>query len=76
MDEQHRPEVTGFFHEDTNSVAYIAADPATARCAVIDPVLDFDRNARATYTDFAYSRHPLVRFTTDHHLAQVGVTLP
>lgn len=53
MNEEHRPEVTGFFHEDTNSVAYIAADPATARCAVIDPVLDFDRNARATYTDFA-----------------------
>lgn len=53
MDEHRRPEVTGFFHEDTNSVAYVAADPATGRCALIDPVLDFDRNARATRTDFA-----------------------
>ncbi|HET8727109.1 MAG TPA: MBL fold metallo-hydrolase [Alphaproteobacteria bacterium] len=50
---QNRPEVTGFFHEPTNSVAYVAADPATRRCVIIDPVLDFDRNARATYTDFA-----------------------
>jgi glyoxylase-like metal-dependent hydrolase (beta-lactamase superfamily II) len=48
-----KPEVTGFFDEATASVAYVAADPATRRCAVIDPVLDFDRNARATHTAFA-----------------------
>lgn len=48
-----KPEVTGFFDEATGSVAYVAADPATRRCAVIDPVLDFDRNARATHSEFA-----------------------
>jgi glyoxylase-like metal-dependent hydrolase (beta-lactamase superfamily II) len=53
MMQQPRPEVTGFFHEDTNSVAYVCADPGTRRSALIDPVLDFDRNARATFTDFA-----------------------
>ncbi len=48
-----RPEVTGFFHEATGSVAYVAADPASGRAAIIDPVLDYDRNARATFTDAA-----------------------
>ena len=50
MTQQPRPEVTGFFHENTNSIAYVCADPATRCCAVIDPVLDFDRNARAICT--------------------------
>ncbi|WP_456309111.1 MBL fold metallo-hydrolase [Siccirubricoccus soli] len=49
----HRPVVTGFYHEDTNSIAYVAADPATGRCAIIDPVLDFDRARRGTHTTFA-----------------------
>ena len=53
MSKQHQPEVTGFFHEDTSSIAYVAADPATGRCALIDPVLDFDVHARTTYTEFA-----------------------
>ncbi|HEX2527582.1 MAG TPA: MBL fold metallo-hydrolase [Geminicoccus sp.] len=53
MSERYQPEVTGFFHEETNSVAYVCADPDTRRCAVIDPVLDLDRNARATHTEFA-----------------------
>ncbi len=48
-----RPEVTGFFHEATNSVAYVTADTASGRCAIIDPVLDFDRSARTVSTGFA-----------------------
>lgn len=36
------PEVTGFYHEETGSIAYLVADPATARAAIVDPVLDFD----------------------------------
>ena len=50
---ENRPDVTGFFHEPTNSVAYVAVDPVTRRAAIIDPVLDFDRDARATYPEFA-----------------------
>lgn len=36
------PDVTAFFDEATFTVSYIVADPTTRRCAVIDPVLDFD----------------------------------
>lgn len=48
-----RPVVTGFYEEETNSVAYVAADPATGRCALIDPVLNFDGACRGTHTQFA-----------------------
>ena len=33
-----RPEVTGFFDQATNTVSYVAADPATSMCAIIDSV--------------------------------------
>jgi len=36
------PDITAFFHEPTNTVSYVVADPATRAAAVIDPVLDFD----------------------------------
>ena len=36
------PQITAFFHEPTNTVSYLVADPATKVTAVIDPVLDFD----------------------------------
>lgn len=50
---RNRPEVTGFFHEDTFSIAYVAADPATGRAAIIDPVLDYDERAGRVSTRFA-----------------------
>jgi len=45
------PDVTAFFDEATNSVSYVVADPATAVCVVIDPVLDFDTAAGRTSTE-------------------------
>jgi glyoxylase-like metal-dependent hydrolase (beta-lactamase superfamily II) len=36
------PTVTGFFDESTNSVSYVARDPASNSCAVIDSVMDID----------------------------------
>ncbi len=36
------PDITAFFHEPTNTVSYLVADPSTRAAAVIDPVLDFD----------------------------------
>jgi glyoxylase-like metal-dependent hydrolase (beta-lactamase superfamily II) len=45
-----RPDVKGFFHEPTNTVSYVVADPATAACAVIDTVLDYDAAAGRTAT--------------------------
>ncbi len=50
---QPRPDVTGFFDETTSSVTYVVADPATRRCAVIDPVLDFDQRSGRTTTEGA-----------------------
>jgi glyoxylase-like metal-dependent hydrolase (beta-lactamase superfamily II) len=49
---QH-PDVTGFFHGDTFSVAYVVADPATKRAAIIDPVLDYDERAGRVWTEFS-----------------------
>ena len=37
-----RPDVHAFFHEPTNTVTYLAVDPATKQTALIDPVLDFE----------------------------------
>ena len=48
-----RPEITGFYHEDTFSIAYVAADPATGHAVIIDPVLDFDERAARISTGFA-----------------------
>jgi glyoxylase-like metal-dependent hydrolase (beta-lactamase superfamily II) len=42
---QPKAEITGFYHEDTGSIAYLVADPATKRAAIIDPVLDYDEKA-------------------------------
>ena len=45
-----KPDVHGFFDKRTFSVQYVAADPATRRCAIIDPVLDFDEKSGSTAT--------------------------
>lgn len=50
---QGRPIVAGFFEKRTSSVQYVVADPDTRRCAIIDPVLDFDPKSGATATQSA-----------------------
>src|SRR5690606_32980217 len=45
-----KPEVTGFYDPRTFSIQYVVADPGTRRCAIIDPVLDFDEKSGATGT--------------------------
>lgn len=45
-----RPAVTGFFDHRTFSVQYVVADPETGKCALIDPVLDFDPKSGAIAT--------------------------
>ncbi len=42
--------MTGFYDKPTGSIQYVVADPATRRCAIIDPVLDYDEKAGATST--------------------------
>src|SRR5690606_12042410 len=39
------PEVTAFYDRPTGSIQYVVADPITRRCAIIDPVLDFDERS-------------------------------
>ncbi|MGO7422130.1 MBL fold metallo-hydrolase, partial [Rhizobium ruizarguesonis] len=43
-------DVKAFFEPRTCSVQYVVSDPATKRCAIIDPVLDFDEMSGATGT--------------------------
>jgi glyoxylase-like metal-dependent hydrolase (beta-lactamase superfamily II) len=45
-----RPQVTGFYDKPTGSIQYVVADGATRRCAIIDPVLDFDEKSGAVST--------------------------
>lgn len=48
-----RPEVTGFFHDATNTISYIVADPVTNKAVIIDPVLDYQHASGRTSTEFA-----------------------
>ncbi|GLQ56646.1 MBL fold metallo-hydrolase [Devosia nitrariae] len=48
-----KPEVTGFFEPRSWSIQYVVADPETRRCAIVDPVLDYDEKSGATGTDEA-----------------------
>lgn len=56
-----RPQVTGFYDKPTGSIQYVVADGATRRCAIIDPVLDFDEKSGATSTGNADALLAFVR---------------
>ena len=45
-----RPNVKGFYESRTGSIQYVVSDPTTRRCAIIDPVLDFDEKSGMTTT--------------------------
>jgi glyoxylase-like metal-dependent hydrolase (beta-lactamase superfamily II) len=69
-----RPEVRGFFDERTCSVQYVVSDPAAHRCAIIDPVLDFDERSGSTATrsadailDYVRRRDLAVDWILDTH---------
>lgn len=46
---QH-PIVKGFHERRTGSIQYVVACPTTRRCAIVDPVLDYDEKSGATAT--------------------------
>ena len=48
-----RPQVTGFFDEATNTITYVVAEPDGDRCAIVDPVLDYDPKSGRTSTKSA-----------------------
>lgn len=60
-----RPQVKGFFDTRTWSVQYVVSDPATGKCAIIDPVLDFDEKAGTTATTNA---DVILGYVRDHGL--------
>lgn len=45
-----KPLVKGIFDRRTFSIQYVVSDPTTGKCAIIDPVLDFDEKSGATAT--------------------------
>jgi glyoxylase-like metal-dependent hydrolase (beta-lactamase superfamily II) len=48
-----QPDISAFFHEPTNTIAYVVGDPEAKACAVVDSVLDFDMAAGRTATAHA-----------------------
>ena len=69
-----KPEVTGFFDPRTWSIQYVVADPAAKRCAIVDPVHDFDEKSGQTATlnadrilDFVRERGYAVEWILDTH---------
>jgi glyoxylase-like metal-dependent hydrolase (beta-lactamase superfamily II) len=68
------PLVTAFFDKRTSSLQYVAADPATNRCAIIDPVLDLEEKSGTLATrsadailDFIGSHGLEVEWILDTH---------
>lgn len=48
-----KPDVTAHFHNATNTITYIVADPSGGRCSIIDSVRDYDPRSGRMSTDFA-----------------------
>ncbi|TKB31301.1 MAG: MBL fold metallo-hydrolase, partial [Mesorhizobium sp.] len=66
--------VKGFFDPRTWSVQYVVSDPSTRKCAIIDPVLDFDEKSGATRTcnadamlDYIAGKRLSVEWILDSH---------
>ena len=61
-----RPTVHGFHEKRTGSIQYVAACPITKRCAIIDPVLDFEEKSGAIATR---SADQILAFVHEHDLS-------
>lgn len=48
-----KAEIKAFFDQDTYTVSYVVADPASGVCAIIDSVLDYDPDSGRTETSSA-----------------------
>ena len=48
-----KPEVTSFFHEESNTVCHVVREAGGRHAAIIDAALDFDEAAGRTKTEFA-----------------------
>lgn len=68
------PRVTAFYEKRTGSVQYVVADIEKSKCAIIDPVLDYDEKSGSTATscadailDFVASQNLTVEWILDTH---------
>ena len=59
------PDVQAFFDPPTNTVSYVVKDPDSAKCAIIDPVLDYDAKSGRTTTR---SASQIVDYVREHDL--------
>lgn len=66
VDLASKPEVTGFFDAQSNTISYVVRDPASDACAVIDPVMEFDQSAGRLTFDGADA---IIAFIRDNGLA-------
>ena len=68
--------VTALFDEATNTVSYIVADPATAKAAIVDCVLDFNPKSVRTSTCSARPGHfvfPRARGSSSRSSLKIGL---
>lgn len=65
-----KPDVKAFFDDATNTISYVARDPESNACAVIDSVLDFDYAAGRTNTDGA---DRIIQYVQDQGLSVAWV---
>ena len=49
----HKPDVTAFFDEATNTISYVVKDPGSNHCAIVDSVMDIDYAAGRIAFDHA-----------------------
>jgi glyoxylase-like metal-dependent hydrolase (beta-lactamase superfamily II) len=64
-DKALRPSIAGFFDEATNTVTYVAHDPATCEAAIIDSVLDYEAASGRTSHG---SADRVIEYVTSHNL--------
>ncbi len=65
--EAQTPKVRGFYDPRTFSLQYVVSDPATKRCAIIDPVLDYEEKSGSVGT---FSADAIL-----DHIAAEGLTV-
>lgn len=61
-----RPDVTGFFDDQSNTITYVVKDPGSNACVVIDSVMEFDQAAgRLTFN----GADAVIAFIREHDLS-------
>lgn len=60
-----KPDVTGFFDPETNTISYVVKDPNSNACAIIDSVMDIDYAAGRISFD---SADRIIQFVQDRGL--------